>query len=72
MEGDSGSMRTFEEIEALRARHGLTRTLVCRQAGVNRETWRRTARRITRPNTATLARLSAALEALIAGREAAE
>lgn len=61
-------MRTFEEIDRLREAARLTRGALCERAGVNTETWRRTARGRTEPNTRTLRRLSEALDQLVAER----
>ncbi len=59
------AMTDFEEIDALRAEHGLTRKAVYSRAGVNAETWRRLARGANEPNLRTLRKLSDALDALI-------
>lgn len=64
-------MRTFEEINRLRTEHGLTRRDVYKRAGVNGETWRRTANETTEPNQRTLRKLSSALDELIAERQQA-
>ncbi len=63
-------MRSFPEIEKIRADARLTRVELCKRAGVNRDTWRRTAMGKTRPNVATLEKLSTALDALTAERRA--
>lgn len=52
----------------MRADARVTRVELCRRAGINRDTWRRTALGTTRPNVATLEKLSAALDALRAER----
>jgi predicted transcriptional regulator len=64
-------MRSFEEINRLRAIHGFSRRKVYRRAEVDQETWRRTELGRTQPNIATLRRLDEALEALIAEKESA-
>lgn len=61
-------MRTFPDIDALRRKHKLTRKAVYTRAGVNGETWRRTALGRTEPNLRTLKRLGEALDALISER----
>lgn len=58
-------MRTFDQIEALRSEHQITRKALYERAGVHKETWRRTATGKTQPNVATLQRLSTALDELI-------
>lgn len=58
---------TFEEIEARREQHGLTRKALYDKAGLHKETWRRTATGRTEPNSRTLRKLSEALDALTAG-----
>jgi transcriptional regulator with XRE-family HTH domain len=65
-------MRTFFDIDRLRAEHGLTRKAVIKKAGVNFETWRRTSLGRTTPNLRTLEKLSDAVDQLIAEKEAAE
>lgn len=57
-------MMSFDEIEQRRVAAGLTRKAVYEHAGIDGETWRRTARGETEPNSKTLKKLSAALEAL--------
>ncbi|MCW5697946.1 MAG: helix-turn-helix transcriptional regulator [Bauldia sp.] len=57
-------MTSFEDIDARRASAGLTREAVCRRAGVNSETWRRTAKGRTQPNLRTLIKLDDAVTAL--------
>jgi ribosome-binding protein aMBF1 (putative translation factor) len=63
-------MRTFKQIDEARRQAGLTRKDVYSRAEVDCETWRRTAMGKTRPNVATLEKLSAALDALTAERRA--
>lgn len=65
-------MRSFDEIDAARARHGLTRKAVYERAGLHKETWRRLCRGETSPNLRTLEKLSNALAALIAEGETAQ
>lgn len=64
-------MNDFEEIDVRRMRHGLTRRAVYERAGVNGETWRRTAQGRTQPNIRTLQKLRDALEALISEQKLA-
>ena len=64
-------MLTFPEIDARRVKHGLTRQQVYERAGVNGETWRRTAAGRTEPNLRTLKKLTAALDALVAEKAGA-
>lgn len=61
-------MTSFEEIEKGRAQAGITRKALYQAAGVNKETWRRTQQGATLPNTRTLNKLKAALDALLAQR----
>ena len=63
-------MSDFASIDAQRMRHGLTRRAVYERAGINGETWRRTAQGRTQPNIRTLQKLRAALDALIAEKDA--
>lgn len=65
-------MRTFSDIERLRAAHGLTKVALTKRAEVDFETYRRSLHGITAPNSATLEKLSDAVDALIAEKEAAE
>lgn len=58
-------MVSFNDIDARRVEHGFTRQQVYQRAEVNGETWRRTAKGRTAPNTRTLEKLSTALDALI-------
>lgn len=62
-------MNDFVEIDAQRMRHGLTRRAVYERAGVNGETWRRTAQGRTQPNIRTLQKLRTALDELIEEKE---
>lgn len=63
-------MDLFENIDAERRKHGLTRKAIYERAGVNGETWRRLARNLNAPNTRTLKRLRAALDELLAEKDA--
>jgi transcriptional regulator with XRE-family HTH domain len=65
-------MQTFDDIEEARRRHGLTRRAIYERAGINGETWRRTAAGRTSPNMRTLQKLLDATRALIDEREAVE
>ena len=58
-------MMSFDEIDALRAQHGITRKAIYTRAKINGETWRRIARRDSEPNTRTLKKLTDALNAMI-------
>ncbi|OBQ59598.1 XRE family transcriptional regulator [Mesorhizobium loti] len=62
-------MLSFEEIDKRRAAAGLTRKAIYERAGVDGETWRRSASGETEPNTKTLRKLSAALDELTRERE---
>lgn len=59
-------MMSFEQIDAIRESHGLTRIAVYSLAGVDGETWRRSAKGQTQPGSATLKKLEKALTDLIA------
>jgi len=61
-------MTSFDDIEKSRAAAGITRKALYQAAGVNKETWRRTVQGSTLPNTRTLNKLKAALDALLAQR----
>lgn len=63
-------MMSFQEIDARRAAHGITRADVYRRAEVDGETWRRLARKLHKPNVSTLERLTKALDELIEERAA--
>ncbi|CDX54523.1 hypothetical protein MPL1032_190133 [Mesorhizobium plurifarium] len=64
-------MLSFEEIDKRRVAAGLTRKAVYERAGLDGETWRRTAAGKTLPNTRTLTKLETALEALLTELEQA-
>ncbi|MDG4894643.1 helix-turn-helix transcriptional regulator [Mesorhizobium sp. WSM4976] len=55
---------SFQEIDRRRVAAGLTRKAIYERAGVDGETWRRSASSKTEPNTKTLRKLSQALEQL--------
>lgn len=59
-------MVDFEELDALRRRHGFTREQVYERAGISGETWRRTAAGRTSPTLRTFNKLKTGLEELIA------
>lgn len=63
-------MTDFMEIDARRASAKLTRQALCARAGIDPDTYRRTARGVTEPNVKTLRKLKAALDACIAEQEA--
>jgi hypothetical protein len=65
-------MRTISEIERLRVLHRLTKVTLTQRADVNFETYRRSLKGITAPNSNTLEKLSDAVDQLIAEKEAAE
>lgn len=57
-------MMTFEDIDRRRVAARLTRKAVYERAGIDGETWRRTAAGKTEPNLRTLKKLKAALDEL--------
>lgn len=63
-------MTSFEDIDARRAAHGISRRAVYKRASVDGETWRRIAKGMHAPNVRTLAKLKAALDQLIQERAA--
>lgn len=65
-------MRSFEEIDSTRKRHGLSRKAIYGLAGVHKETWRRLDKGETSPTLRTLEKLSTALDALISEKEGAQ
>lgn len=62
-------MKSFEEIESIRRRAGLTRKALYERAGLHKETWRRTVRGDTAPNIRTLEKLTGALDELVKEKE---
>lgn len=65
-------MKSFQEIEKERRLAGLTRKAVYERAGLHKETWRRTAKGTTEPNTGTLNKLASAVEQLVKEKEASD
>ncbi len=61
-------MNDFAHIDARRAENGITRKALYERAEVDKETWRRTVKGRTSPNTRTLEKLKKALDALISER----
>ena len=64
-------MTSFEKIDERRAKAGITRKALYQAAGVNKETWRRTVKGTTSPNTRTLQKLKTALDELVDERRKA-
>lgn len=58
-------MNSFQQIDLKRRAAGLTRKAVYERAGVDGETYRRTEKGKTSPNSRTLHKLQAAVESLI-------
>lgn len=61
-------MNSFQQIDLKRRQAGLTRKAVYERAGVDGETYRRTEKGKTLPNTRTLQKLQTAIDALIKER----